>query len=82
MGLWGWAPPCTINSPRYYRFFLFDGGGEGMVLRGLAPLCPLTSSILPCALVRRWSGGYGPTGPGTLVPPPSPLIQYCCIPSF
>ena len=66
---------CPLTPPRYGGIFSFDGGAEGMVLRGLVLLCPLPHSRCCCIpSFRRWSGGYGPTGSVTVLPPPSLLI--------
>ena len=37
---------------------------------------PSFPSILPYSLVRRWGGGYGPTGSVIVVPPPSLLPRF------
>ena len=46
-----------------------------MALRGPVRLGPLPPSSYCCIIsFSRWSEGYGPTGSGTVVPPPSLLI--------
>ena len=63
---------CAPSIPLDTAVFSRAGGGvEGMVLRGLALWCLLPSSGY-CGFLSfgRWSRGYGPTGSGTVVPPP------------
>ena len=63
---------CPLPRSRYCCLCRFDQEVEGIILRGLVLLClpPLSSncSIFPFDVKN---GGYGPTGPGTVFPPPA-----------
>ena len=66
------APPFPCDTAAFSRV---DAGVESMAPRGLVLWCPLPSSGY-CRFLSfgRLSRVYGPTGSGTVVPPPSLLI--------
>ena len=69
MRRWSLVLLCPLTPPRYGGIPSFDAAVEGLVLRGLVLLCPLSSSGDCCILSSgRWSERYGPTESGTSLP--------------
>ena len=75
MVLRGWVLLCPSRPLDTAVLSCLNEGAEGRILRGLVLLGPLPPSRYCCYLsLLRGRKGYGPTGSGTVVPPPSILI--------